>query len=305
MLKVKQKKSKKKKKIKKKEGNIFSRPVILGVLAFVMALGGYSGYKVVKDYGKYGIDFDKRLHTVVEVVDGDTIIVDQSIKSTKSNVESIQPAVVEFENKGNNKGNDNLIKVRLLGVDAPEIEDCFGKESKKYLQQLVLGRKVFLEKDQKATDQYGRLLRYVILRNNNPQVDDIFVNNVLVQNGYAKVKYIKPNRRYLQLFQSSERDSQLEELGLWGKCQSNQQALIKGDLEREQPSLPPNKNCVIKGNISKKYTKDYFLPGCPNYKRVIVDIRKGEKWFCNEKEAKESGWKISGACKNIHQFEKR
>ena len=268
--KIKRKNNVKKGKNDRKINNMFSRPVILGVLAFVMAVGGYGGYKVVKDYGKYGVDFDKRLHVVESVVDGDTIIL------------------------------ENNIKVRLLGVNAPEIENCFGEESKKYLQQLILGRKVFLEKDQKATDQYGRLLRYVILRNDNPEVNDVFANNVLVQNGYAKSEYIKPNRRYLQLLQAGEREAEMSKLGMWGVCEFERSDKI--NLEQEQASSPEDKKCVIKGNISKKYTKDYFLPGCPNYKRVIIDVRKGERWFCNEAEARKAGWQISSACENIHQF---
>jgi len=48
--------------------------------------------------------------------------------------------------------------------------------------------------------------------------------------------------------------------------------------------------------------KDYFLPGCPNYKRVKVDPRKGELWFCSEADAKEAGWSMSDGCGNIHQF---
>lgn len=42
----------------------FSHKVIMSVLAFVLAAGGYGGYRVVEDYGKYGADFDfeNRLH---------------------------------------------------------------------------------------------------------------------------------------------------------------------------------------------------------------------------------------------------
>jgi len=48
----------------------FSHKVVMSVLAFVLAAGGYGGYEVVKHYRKYGVNFEKRLHLVEQVVDG-------------------------------------------------------------------------------------------------------------------------------------------------------------------------------------------------------------------------------------------
>ena len=73
----------------------------MGVLAFVAAAGGYGGYTVVKEHGKCGADFETRLHLVSEVVDGDTLVIEDGIR------------------------------IRLLGIDAPESEECFGEEAKK------------------------------------------------------------------------------------------------------------------------------------------------------------------------------
>lgn len=247
--------------------------VIMAVLAFVLAAGGYGGYTVVKEYNKYGADFEKRLHVVERVVDGDTIVIEDGVR------------------------------IRLLGIDAPEIAECFGEESKQALSALILGQEILLEKDQTAKDNYDRLLRYVILRSGNPEVDDVFVNNELVRSGSAESFYIKPNRRYLSQLQASEREAQEEGLGLWGfeGCSYSIEVMDAIGLEREQASDSFSNECVIKGNISKKYTKDYFLPGCPNYKRVKVDPRKGEQWFCSEEEAEDAGWQKSAACQNIWQ----
>jgi len=74
------------------------------------------------------------------------------------------------------------------------------------------------------------------------------------------------------------------------------------NLEREQDSDPFSDECVIKGNIGKSYTKDYFLPGCPNGKRVKIDLRKGEEWFCAEEEVQEAGWQRSVSCNNVRQM---
>jgi len=240
----------------------------MSVLAFVLAAGGYGGYQVVKNYQTYGADFEKRLHLVERVVDGDTLII------------------------------ENNIRVRLLGIDAPESRECFGDESKQQLAKLVLGQEIFLEKDQTARDNYDRLLRYVVLRNENPEVDDLLVNKELVRGGYARSVYVKPNRRYLSQFQAAEREAEEENVGIWDACDYEN---ASADLEREQDSDPFSTECVIKGNINKRYEKDYFFPGCPNYKRVKVDPRKGEKWFCTEEEAQKDGWQKSAACNNIWQ----
>ncbi|MCR4325638.1 MAG: thermonuclease family protein [Patescibacteria group bacterium] len=246
----------------------YSRPVIMAVLAFVAAAGGYGGYQVVQEYGRYGADFETRLHVVGQVVDGDTLVI------------------------------ENGIRVRLLGVDAPETGACYSEEAKKWLSALVLGKEILLEKDQTPKDGFDRLLRYVVVRNENPDVDDVFVNSELVRGGFAESMYTKPNRRYLSQLQADEREAQSEEAGMWGKCDMKS---VTAEPEREQASDPFSKECVIKGNIDKSYSKNYFLPGCPNYKRVIVDTRKGEKWFCTEKEAQEDGWQKSPACNNIWQ----
>ena len=220
---------------------------------------------MVRNYQTYGADFEKRLHLVERVVDGDTLII------------------------------ENDIRVRLLGIDAPESRECFGDESKQQLAKLVLGQEIFLEKDQTASDSFDRLLRYVILNDENPEVDNRLINKEMVRGGYAKSSYTKPNRRYLSQLQAAQREAEEGGLGMWDVC--NMEGTL-ADPEREQDSDPYSKECVIKGNINKRYEKDYFFPGCPNYKRVKVDPRKGEKWFCTEEAAVADGWQKSAACNN-------
>lgn len=82
--------------------------------------------------------------TVVAVVDGDTIDVQTSTGEER---------------------------VRLIGIDTPEIsrdggvDDCYAQEARTYLDQLVYGHDVELVSDptQADTDQYGRLLRHVLI----------------------------------------------------------------------------------------------------------------------------------------------
>jgi hypothetical protein len=49
--------------------------------------------------------------------------------------------------------------------------------------------------------------------------------------------------------------------------------------------------CIIKGNISMNTgRKLYHIPGMKDYERTIVNQGKGERWFCTEPEAIDSGW---------------
>jgi hypothetical protein len=58
---------------------------------------------------------------------------------------------------------------------------------------------------------------------------------------------------------------------------------------------PPAPNCEdpdIKGNISlKTEEKIYHAPGDLQYDRTVISEDSGERWFCSEREAQESGWR--------------
>jgi len=244
----------------------FSHKVIITALTFVFAAGGYGGYEVYKTYDTYGANFENRTHLVEKVIDGDTILI------------------------------ENNIRIRLLNIDAPETNSCYAEEAKEYLSKTLLGKEILLQKDQTAQDSFDRLLRYVFIYEEDPEKDNLFVNSMLVENGYAQEAYIQPNRTYLAQLQADEREAKENNKGLWGACDIQEETPAG-----EQDSDPFSKECVIKGNITKSYTKDYFLPGCPNYKRVKIDPRKGEQYFCTEEEAVEAGWERSAACNNIWQ----
>jgi endonuclease YncB( thermonuclease family) len=88
------------------------------------------------------------------------------------------------------------IKVRVLGIDAPEMEkdghpaDFLAHKAKATLAELTLDRTVGLEYDRLRYDHYGRLLAYLWLS------DHTLVNAELVRRGLARVYFIAPNLRY-------------------------------------------------------------------------------------------------------------
>ena len=92
-----------------------------------------------------------RSTTVYRVIDGDTFVT--------------------------NKGD----KVRMIGIDAPELPSLDGIKSKMYLYELIKGKTITLQKDNYShdKDKYGRLLRYVYLNGQD-------VNLLMLKQGYAK-----------------------------------------------------------------------------------------------------------------------
>jgi len=73
------------------------------------------------------------------------------------------------------------VEVRLIGVDAPDAEDCFGAEARTALTGLVAGQTVVLGAGESDVDASGRALRYVIVES-TPRV---LVNAELVSQGAA------------------------------------------------------------------------------------------------------------------------
>jgi micrococcal nuclease len=105
-------------------------------------------------------------------------------------------------------------KVRYIGIDSAEIYPkrlCFSEEAFAKNKELVLEKVVRLEKDVSETDKYGRLLRYVY-------IDNEFVNDELVRNGFAKVATYPPDVKYKDIFLESQKFARENNLGLWSKC---------------------------------------------------------------------------------------
>ena len=179
-------------------------------------------------------------------------------------------------------------KVRYLGIDTPETVDprkpvqCFGIEASKKNKELVEEKTVRLEKDITDRDKYSRLLRYV-------WVDDLFVNLELVKQGYASSYTYPPDVKYEKEFLAAEKEAREAERGLWKAC-----PLAASPTAEIQET--PKSDCDIKGNISTSGEKIYHLPGCGSYTKTQIDEKRGERWFCSEKEAQEAGWRKALNC---------
>lgn len=130
----------------------------------------------------------------------------------------IVKSVVDGDTFWADDGSEKGLKIRLIGVDAPESRNSgrkktgyYGQQSKDFLTKLIAGKTIRLEYDVGKKDHYNRTLAYVFL------TDGTFVNAELVKKGYAMIMTIPPNVKYAETFLKLERRARRNNRGLWSK----------------------------------------------------------------------------------------
>jgi micrococcal nuclease len=117
----------------------------------------------------------------------------------------------------------DLVTVRLIGLDTPEIRDprqavqCFAQEASDKAKEILSGQRVYLEDDisQGDKDKYQRLLRYVYLE------DGTLFNQWMIENGYGHEYTYNIPYKFQAEFQEAERQAQAKSLGLWAEDACN------------------------------------------------------------------------------------
>lgn len=237
---------------------------------------------------------------VTKVIDGDTIEIDRG------------------------KG---IEKVRFILVDSPETKhpkkqvEYYGKEASEFTTKWLEGRTIYLEKDVRETDKYGRLLRYIWLvkpATNNPTNEEIgsyMFNSYLVRDGYAVVAQFPPDIKYVEILKTFEAYARQNNLGLYGvpitvgtEAKGSTESVkditttvdepkteVKEDQENKNTKTQTNKNNskeraykYANGRIiGNKKSKKYHMPYGRDYKKVYL---KNAVFFDTEEEAIKAGY---------------
>lgn len=130
--------------------------------------------------------FAETLHCtckVVDVIDGDTVFVQDRTRSSR--------------------------KIWLAGIDAPELAQHYGLQSKKHLEQLVLGESV--EVEYLKRDRYGRIIGKLKKYGQD-------INLQQIKAGFAWFFKQGPDELTQQdqiIYQSAEKTAKTSGLGLW------------------------------------------------------------------------------------------
>lgn len=179
----------------------------------------------------------------------------------------------------------NGVRYRLEGIDAPEISqrcraysgtwNC-GEAARDALVAMAAGKRVECIGDK--TDSYGRVLGYCF-------ADGRDLNREMVRQGYAWAF-----RKYSTTYIADEGIAHRNQRGIW---QAETQTAWDYRAQKWQVAEQSAPNgCSIKGNISKN-GKIYHMPWSKWYGRTKISIDKGERWFCNEAEARAAGWRAA------------
>jgi micrococcal nuclease len=166
--------------------------ILLLALSAILDRAGAFGFK-----GDDWKHIDRKDFVVTSVVDGDTV------------------------HARGPDGND--IKVRLLGIDAPELNpdtpappDYWAERSKEYLVARVQGKAVTIKLEQTQTrDRFGRVLAYLYLSDN----DNLNLDLVRDGQAYADRRFKHSLRPQFEL---TEGEARKKGTGLWKKVAENQ-----------------------------------------------------------------------------------
>jgi endonuclease YncB( thermonuclease family) len=99
--------------------------------------------------------------------------------------------------------------VRYIGIELPQsLNEPFTLNAILHNKELAYGKKATLVRDITDQDNFGRLLRYVM-------IGRTFVNYELIAGGYARVKPSPPDTACYTAFQVAEGQARSNELGIW------------------------------------------------------------------------------------------
>lgn len=181
---------------------------------------------------------------------------------------------VKWVNDGDTIVLSNGKRVRYIGINAPEIDhdnhraQPFGYESRSYNKDAVFNRKIRLEFDRERQDRYGRLLAYLFLP------DGTFLNQALLQKGYAYFLFKKPNLKYSQRLLKAQLEAMKEKRGIWENWHEEK-----------------------KRYIGNRNSRRFHEEGCGSAKQIS---RRNRTQFSTKWEAFKAGYAPAGGC--IRQF---
>lgn len=86
-----------------------------------------------------------------------------------------------------------------------------------------------------------------------------------------------------------EAEARTAKLGIWAGEAAERPEAWRARVWAEAQKRTPD-GCPIKGRVAGS-ARVYVLPWSADYERVRVDVRRGGRWFCSERDALDAGWK--------------
>lgn len=183
-------------------------------------------------------------------------------------------------------------KVRLNGIDAPELKMSFGQKSKQSLSDLVFGKTVVIICPK--VDIYGRRVCTVFVNGT-----DINLEQIKAGMAWHYKKYEKEQTEIdRKLYAEAELNARYQRVGLWQQLNPTEPELWRRG--ENNPNLDGVPKGVIIGNTNSHI---YHTPGCSTYAQVSP---KNRILFATEQEAVAQGYRLSDKCRSLterpHKF---
>ena len=223
----------------KKKPDKFSMKKKIGAVAVATVLAAGTYFAISFNQGK---PFFVPAYQVLRVIDGDT-----------------------FETTDNQR-------IRVASAQAPELNRCGWEEAKTALEELILGKPLYIKVH--FRDKFQRLVSLVY-------ADNVFINTAMLQGGYSYFYGGSPGSGVTEQLSIATETARGEKKGIFSETCTQM-------INKEEPS------CNIKGNT--RNGNIYYVPKCGVYDNVEVQLYLGDRWFCSEKEAVKAGFRKPEQC---------
>jgi len=223
------------------------RQSVVAALATLLSIGlvGEAGAQAPALVGK---TFDA---TVVRIADGDSVEILRT-------------------------GDRQPLRVRLEGVDAPELGESFSREAQLFLRQLMLDKRVNVSG--RDVDRYGRLVARLLVGGQD-------ASHALLAAGLACQRFATDS-----VLAAAESQARAGGVGFWAASAAKPQcvARLRGAAGSPAPRTPAAGTVQVRANVTSGV---YHRPSCPNF-----TCRNCTRLFASEAEAKASGFRPAGDC---------
>ena len=139
---------------------------------------------------------------------------------------------------------DSGERVRMIGVNSPELAEPFGPEAKAHLAKLIGGRTVTLEGDPQNDDRdvHGRLLRFVAL-------NGVDINRRMIADGFAYAFLRYPlAREKREAYREAERIAKNSQLGIWARGSGETTPAPAANDDRVVDQTAPDNRSFLSAN---------------------------------------------------------
>ncbi|MDW3222686.1 MAG: thermonuclease family protein [Paracoccaceae bacterium] len=175
-------------------------------------------------------------------------------------------------------------RIRIHGIDAPEADQTCKTEQginwkcgawvSEQVMAMFAGKLATCEAV--TVDRYNRVVARCRVQGQDMGYE-------IVSSGLAFAY-----RKYAQDYVLAEKAAAVRDVGLHASRVQNPSQFRQ---TRAIGRVPPDRECMIKGNISTKGVKIFHMPGQRDYERTGIRPEKGERWFCSPVQARDAGWR--------------